>query len=135
MPSIRFLHTSDLHLGKRFGRFAEETRMALLQARQEILARLAKLAQAHDATHVLIAGDMFDTETPSDRVQRHALAAMGAAPELQWWIIPGNHDSGAAEPLCELALDQPMIAIFVDQSFFGFYTQRTFRAFQEPSFL
>ncbi|MDE4273172.1 DNA repair exonuclease [Phaeobacter gallaeciensis] len=99
MPSIRFLHTSDLHLGKRFGRFAEETRMALLQARQEILSRLAKLAQAHDATHVLIAGDMFDTETPSDRVQRQALAAMGAAPELQWWIIPGNHDSGAAEPL------------------------------------
>ena len=72
MPSIRFLHTSDLHLGKRFGRFAEETRMALLQARQEILARLAKLAQAHDATHVLIAGDMFDTETPSERVQRQA---------------------------------------------------------------
>ena len=108
MPSIRFLHTSDLHLGKRFGRFAEETRMALLQARQEILARLAKLAQAHDATHVLIAGDMFDTETPSDRVQRQALAAMGAAPELQWWIIPA-HDQvrypNNLQPTLEIKID------------------------------
>ncbi|MGR3760133.1 metallophosphoesterase family protein [Roseobacteraceae bacterium NS-SX3] len=100
MTPIRFVHTSDLHLGKRFGRFEEEeTRGALQQARQGIIARLAAVAQEHSAPHVLIAGDMFDTETPSERVQRQALAAMGAAEGVQWWIIPGNHDSGAAEPL------------------------------------
>lgn len=99
MPPFRILHTSDLHLGKRFGRFEEETRMALQQARQDILPRLAALARDHRAAHVLMAGDTFDTETPSDRVQRQALAAMGAAGDLHWWIIPGNHDSAAAEPL------------------------------------
>jgi DNA repair exonuclease SbcCD nuclease subunit len=99
MPAFRFLHTSDLHLGKRFGRFEEETRMALQQGRQDILPRLAALAREHGAEHVLLAGDTFDTETPSDRVQRQALAAMGAAEDLNWWIIPGNHDSAAAEPL------------------------------------
>lgn len=99
MSSFRFLHTSDLHLGKRFGRFEEETRMVLQQARQHILARLAALARDHGVGHVLIAGDMFDTETPSERVQRQALAEMGAAENLNWWIIPGNHDSAAAEPL------------------------------------
>ena len=30
---------------------------------------------------------------------RKALAAMGAAEGLQWWILPGNHDSLAAESL------------------------------------
>jgi len=99
MPPFRFLHTSDLHLGKRFGRFEEETRMALQQARQDILPRLAALARDKQASHILIAGDTFDTETPSDRVQRQALAAMGAANDLSWWVIPGNHDSAAAEPL------------------------------------
>jgi DNA repair exonuclease SbcCD nuclease subunit len=99
MPAFRFLHTSDLHLGKRFGQMPEEVRADLQQARQQTLATLAALAQEQGAQHVLIAGDMFDTETPSERVQRQALAAMGAAPDLHWWIIPGNHDSAAAETL------------------------------------
>lgn len=99
MSTFRFLHCSDLHLGKRFGRFPEETRIALQQARQQIVAGLAAVAQAHAAEHVLIAGDMFDTETPSERVLRQALAAMRAASDLHWWIIPGNHDSAAAETL------------------------------------
>lgn len=99
MTSFRFLHCSDLHLGKRFGRLPEEVRAALQQARQQSISRLAAVARDHQARHVLIAGDMFDTETPSDRVLRQALAAMGAATELNWWIIPGNHDSAAAEPL------------------------------------
>lgn len=99
MPPLRFLHTSDLHLGKRFGRFDEETRATLQQARQELPARLAEIARAEAATHVLLAGDTFDTETPSPRIWRQALAVMREAADLQWWIIPGNHDSGAAEGL------------------------------------
>ena len=99
MPAIRFLHTSDLHLGKRFGRYPEEVRAELQQARQSVLGRIATVAQAQQVGHVLIAGDMFDTETPSDRAQRQALAVMAQAGDLQWWIIPGNHDSAAAEPL------------------------------------
>ncbi|WP_281955094.1 metallophosphoesterase family protein [Pseudophaeobacter arcticus] len=99
MTPFRFLHTSDLHLGKRFGQMPEEVRADLQQARQKTIATLATLAQEQGAQHILVAGDMFDTETPSERVQRQALAAMGAAPDLQWWIIPGNHDSAAAETL------------------------------------
>ena len=38
-------------------------------------------------------------ETPSDQVWRQVLTAMGAAERIQWWIIPGNHDSLAAEAL------------------------------------
>ncbi|MFS4580876.1 metallophosphoesterase family protein [Phaeobacter sp. C3_T13_0] len=108
MTSLRLLHTSDLHLGKRFGQFDEETRAALQQARQGILSRLAQVAAQEGAGHVLIAGDLFDTETPSARVIRQALAAMAAADPVKWWVIPGNHDSGAAEPLwAEMARHAP----------------------------
>jgi DNA repair exonuclease SbcCD nuclease subunit len=99
MPPFRFLHSSDLHLGKRFGQMPEEVRADLQQARGQVIARLAQAAQECRVQHVLIAGDMFDTETPSSRVMRQGLAAMGAAADLQWWIIPGNHDSAAAETL------------------------------------
>lgn len=99
MTDFRFLHCSDLHLGKRFGNFPEEPRAALAEARADLPRRLAEAARAQEAQHILVAGDVFDTETPSDRVLRQALTAMGADPSLDWWIIPGNHDSLAAEPL------------------------------------
>lgn len=96
MTEFRFLHTSDLHLGKRFGNFDEETRADLQQARQSILETLGQTATDARAGHILVAGDMFDTETPSPRIIRQALAAMGEPTQVQWWIIPGNHDSAAA---------------------------------------
>lgn len=99
MTAFRFLHSSDLHLGKRFGQMPEETRTALQQARQNILSRLADTARVHTVKHILIAGDLFDSETPSDRIWRQALAVMRGAEDLHWWIIPGNHDSAAAETL------------------------------------
>lgn len=105
MTEFRFIHTSDLHLGKRFGNFPEEVRGDLVQARQSILGNLADAARDHGAAHILVAGDVFDTETPSDRVWRQALTAMGATPELHWWIIPGNHDSLTAESLWQNIVD------------------------------
>ena len=99
MPAFRFLHTADLHLGRRFGGLPEDLRGRLVEARHAILPRLAETAAGFGAGHVLMAGDTFDSETPSDPVWRQALVAMGAAQDLHWWIIPGNHDSLAAETL------------------------------------
>lgn len=99
MSDFRFLHTADLHLGKRFGALPEEVRARTAEARHGILARLAQVARQHGAGHILIAGDTFDTETPTDRVWRQAVAAMGAAADLHWWLLPGNHDSLGAEAL------------------------------------
>ena len=99
MTGFRFIHSSDLHLGRRFGNFPEDIRGRLVEARHAAIDSLSGAARDHGAGHVLIAGDLFDTETPSDRVRRQALAAMAAAKDIQWWIIPGNHDSLAAEVL------------------------------------
>lgn len=96
---ICFIHTSDLHLGSRFGNMPEDVRGRLVDARHQILDRLVQAANDHDATHILVAGDIFDTETPTDPIWRQALSAMGRNPDIQWWLIPGNHDSLAAESL------------------------------------
>lgn len=99
MPLFRFLHTSDLHLGRRFGNLPEDARGRLVEARHQIIGRLTNVARERDVTHVLVAGDIFDTETPSDQVWRQALTAMASEASLHWWLIPGNHDSLAAESL------------------------------------
>ena len=99
MIDFRFIHSSDLHLGRRFGNLPEDIRGRLVEARHAAIKSLCVAARNHGTSHVLIAGDLFDSETPSDQVWRQALTAMGAAERIQWWIIPGNHDSLAAEAL------------------------------------
>ena len=99
MSAYRFIHTSDLHLGRKFSNLPEDIRGRLVEARHLAIDRLAAASREHGARDIFIAGDLFDTETPSERVWRQALAAMGAADELRWWVLPGNHDSLAAETL------------------------------------
>ena len=97
--AFRFLHTSDLHLGKPFGRFDEAIRGRLREARHAVIGRLAKAARAAEAPFVLLAGDTFDAETPSPQTLAQALQAMAQASDLTWVLMPGNHDSLAATEL------------------------------------
>lgn len=96
---FRFLHSSDLHIGKRFGTLPEELRGRLREARHTVLDRLAAQARAGGAQTVLLAGDSFDTETPSPAMLRQALAAMAGHAPLRWIVLPGNHDSLLADEL------------------------------------
>ena len=105
---IRFLHTADLHLGKPFGRFPEDLRGRLREARHASIGRLAAAARAHGVADILVAGDSFDSQTPSPATLRQALHAMAADPGLRWWLLPGNHDSLAAGDLWQrIARDAP----------------------------
>ena len=106
MSGFRFIHSSDLHLGRRFSNLPEDIRGRLMEARHLAINALAAAAREHGADDIFIAGDLFDTETPSERVWRQALAAMRAAERLRWWIIPGNHDSLAAETLWKRFCDE-----------------------------
>lgn len=111
--TFRFLHSSDLHLGRTFANIPEppdgNIRGRLMEARHAVIARLAAAARAEGAAHVLLAGDTFDTATPSPTLIRQSLAAMAEAAEITWWLLPGNHDNlRDAEPLWEtLRRDAP----------------------------
>ena len=105
---FRFIHTSDLHLGKPFGRHSEDVRGRLRQARHGVLDRLATAARAQGAGTILLAGDTFDQETPAPTITRQALNAMRQAQDITWVLMPGNHDSLAATELWQtIARDKP----------------------------
>lgn len=105
---FRFLHSADLHLGKPYGSMPDELRGRLREARHTVLDRLAAQARTGGVETILLAGDVFDTETPSPAVLRQALGAMAGHGGLRWILLPGNHDSLAAEALwAGLATSRP----------------------------
>ena len=104
MSKFTFIHTSDLHLGKKFKSFPDddsETRSKLRSARSNILDNLKKAAEENEIKHILLAGDTFDAEIPSEQVISQTVDKMKENKAVHWWIITGNHDSLDAEILWE----------------------------------
>ena len=80
----------------------------LRAARLDAVRKLGEAARARSAEFVLIAGDTFDAEAPPSKVVRRALDVMGDFADLQWVLLPGNHDSLAAVDLWErIGRDKP----------------------------
>lgn len=92
LAKFRLIHTADWQLGKSFGRFDHDVRSALSEARFDAIDNLGRLAADKGVDHVLVAGDIFDTEWPDDRVLVQGLSRMQRYP-CHWWLLPGNHDS------------------------------------------
>lgn len=89
---FRFIHTADWQLGKSFAQFEPELAAQLLDARLGVIERIANVARDEDIGHVLVAGDVWDSASPSDRHLRQPLDRMRAAGNVTWWLLPGNHD-------------------------------------------
>lgn len=88
---MKILHTADWQLGKPYGRFDPDVRAALAEARFDAIDALGKAAGQGGAGHILVAGDIFDTEGPEDRTIVQAISRMERHP-CRWWLLPGNHD-------------------------------------------
>lgn len=91
LAMMRFVHTADWQIGKPFLKFGEKAE-SLRNARLDAIEALGKLATESDATHILVAGDVFDNDTPSDLTLLAPLQRMRSFPRVSWHLLPGNHD-------------------------------------------
>jgi len=90
--TIKFIHTSDWQIGKVF-RFVDDGTMGLLQeARLAAITRLGDIAVEQGASHVLVAGDVYDMEALSPRSLNQPLERMRRFENVTWHLMPGNHD-------------------------------------------
>ena len=86
---MKFMHLSDLHIGKRLNEFS------LLEDQAHILDKILETAKNESVDAVIIAGDIYDRSVPSVEGVRlfdrfiTALSEMG----IYVFIISGNHDS------------------------------------------
>jgi DNA repair exonuclease SbcCD nuclease subunit len=88
---MRFIHTADWQIGKPFRNFGDKEGL-LRQARLDAIETIGALALRENAPHVLIAGDLYDSESPSPKTLREPLERMRRFPRVSWHVIPGNHD-------------------------------------------
>ena len=86
---MKFIHISDLHLGRRLGEFR------LQEEQSALLDWVLRTATEHDADGIFLAGDIFDRSVPPVEAVTlfdtflTRLAAMG----IPLFAISGNHDS------------------------------------------
>ena len=86
---MRFLHLSDLHLGKRVNEFS------MLEDQAYILKEILNIIDEQKVEAVLIVGDIYDKVIPSAEAVRllDDFLTRIAARELPVFLISGNHDS------------------------------------------
>lgn len=88
---MRVIHTADWQVGKPFRNFGDKESV-LRQARLTAIEALGRLATTHGAAHVLVAGDLYDTEAPAQKTLLEPMERMRNFPAASWHVIPGNHD-------------------------------------------
>ena len=85
---MKFLHISDLHLGKRVNEFS------MTEDQRYILARILDIAREESPDGVLIAGDVYDKPVPSaEAVELFDGFLTDLARMTEVFVLSGNHDS------------------------------------------
>ncbi|MBR3331404.1 MAG: exonuclease SbcCD subunit D [Mogibacterium sp.] len=86
---MKFIHLSDLHLGKTLGEYS------LIKDQEYILGQVLELVKENGVNAVLIAGDVYDRSMPSEAAVNllDGFISELAANEIKTFIISGNHDS------------------------------------------
>jgi DNA repair exonuclease SbcCD nuclease subunit len=88
---MRIIHSADWQIGKVFKQFGakEET---LRQARFTAIERLGAHAKSNGVRHILVAGDVYDSEAPNPLTLRAPIERMKPFGDIHWHLLPGNHD-------------------------------------------
>ena len=86
---MRFVHLSDLHLGKRVNEFS------MLEDQEYILTEIINIIDNQKAEAVIIAGDVYDKSIPSAEAVElfDDFLVRLSKRDLKVFVISGNHDS------------------------------------------
>lgn len=86
---MKFIHLSDLHIGKRVNEFS------MLEDQKYILAQILELVEKEQADGVILAGDLYDKPVPPAEAVRVLDAFLTRLAEMGMpvFAVSGNHDS------------------------------------------
>lgn len=89
---MRFIATSDWHLGKTAGFLRDDPRARYQEARFDAVEQVGKLARDKDAQFIAVAGDVFDANNVGRSPVNKMFEALRAAAPIPVYLLPGNHD-------------------------------------------
>ena len=86
---MRFLHLSDLHLGKRVNEFS------MLEEQRELLLEILRSIDEEQPQALLISGDIYDKPVPPTEAVKLLDDFLTEVSKrgLHTYLIAGNHDS------------------------------------------
>ena len=95
---VKFLHTSDWHLGMRRHFLDEEAEPRYRQDRMEAVRRIGEVARGEGCDFVVAAGDLLDSNQVDPRTVARAVEALRSIP-VPVYLLPGNHDAADASSM------------------------------------
>lgn len=102
---MNLLHVGDLHLGRSIDKHS------LIEDQAAILDQIVQIAQKHQVSGIILAGDVFDSPQPSEKARKlyNHFVSTCIAQGIVLYVIAGNHDSKetiefAREPLQAVGL-------------------------------
>ena len=104
---MRFLHTSDWHLGKNLHGYA------LLAEQRELLWQILTIAREEKVAAILLCGDLYDNSLASEEAIVLFNEWLNAFCELKipLLMISGNHDSSVRVAYANEQLEQSKIYV------------------------
>ena len=102
---ITFIHTADWQIGKPFASIADPAKRARVQQeRIEAIRRIGGVVRERRAAFVVVAGDLFDSPTPTNAT---VAAALGGIASLEvpvpWELIQDGTNNIALVPINPMA--------------------------------
>jgi len=88
---MRFIHSADWQIGKVFKQFGAKEE-SLRQARLMAIERLGTHAKKNGVCHILVGGDVYESEAPTPHTLRAPIERMKPFADVHWHLLPGNHD-------------------------------------------
>ena len=119
--TLRFIHTADWQIGRPFRTLPADLAGELTAARLDAIVRIAAIARQKGAAHVLVAGDVFDDDKLETVTVRRTLERMGGERDVQWLLLPGNHDpartGGLWERIARIGLPGNVVALITPEPY------------------
>ena len=90
--SVKIVHAADFHLDSAFGALSAEQARQRRRESRELLTRLCNYVNQNGVDLVLLAGDLFDSDTTYRETLEALSEALGAM-RARVFIAPGNRSS------------------------------------------
>lgn len=112
MQTVKIIHSADWHFDSALAGLPPSKAARRREEIMQTFEKMIKLAVESETKLVLIAGDFFDSDKVSPATLYALAAAFKSAPDIRFFISPGNHDPASAKECYEGAWFGDNVHIF-----------------------
>lgn len=89
---VKFLHSADWQIGMSRHFLDNEAQARFSAARLDVIEQMARLAVDEKCEFAVVCGDVFESNHVQRQLLVRAFEKMAAFPQLNFFLLPGNHD-------------------------------------------